>query len=77
MFYVIGTEEDYNFTDIYTLFETNTESTFKCNEEFLKELLLKHKIEIKNADRIEDRIIINSYDQSIHHENESYINGVN
>ena len=39
MFYIIGVAEDYNFLDIYTLFETNTESTFKCNEGFLKELI--------------------------------------
>ena len=68
MLYVIDTVQNLDKTKSLVIFEANTESTFRCTKEFLKDIMHKQKIEIKNAELVQNDISIKQWKNELHFE---------
>ena len=64
MLYVINSVDSINKT-IYTLFETNTESSFRWTDRILQKALAEKRINIKNAKLIKNQIKVSTWDDRI------------
>ena len=81
MIYVIGTSETLiknSIITVYRLFETHTESVFYGEEKFIKKLITKHKLIIKNMTidngiiKLKDWVYPFTAEYENDHENEKY-----
>lgn len=63
MIYVLGIEENFDKSTSNIVFETNTESEFRCNEAFLKQLINARKIIVNNASIVDDKVVLQNWGQ--------------
>ena len=68
MVYIIGIVGNFDDTLSYVLFETHTESYFRCNEKFLVKLIEEQKIEMRNASLLEGSIKIKNWGNQLHYD---------
>ena len=67
MLYIIAIKETYSEGNLYTIFESQTESIFYGNIEFLEKIIFRHNLKIKNIEIDNKRLKIKTRFNGIHY----------